>query len=120
MVAQAPQVDPEATPAREGEVVLYCVVEISNSSSTPFTYDQADFELLALPWVSYGGERGLLATVSEPPFLSGTLEPGETLRRAIPFELAPEALDIEKRLSFRRLERTTSATVLVVVEWGPR
>jgi hypothetical protein len=115
MTAYPPQVDPLATPIREGNVVVYCMIEITNGADEAFPYDQKEFTLDAKGEGSTAGWEGRL-TVSEPPLLSGTLEPGETVRGALPFEFSPEAVSTIHDLMFGRLVVHT----LWVAKWSAR
>jgi hypothetical protein len=104
IMADAPKVDSQARPAHPGNVVLYCVVEITNGGDGPFDYRPVDFALFVQKGVSAGGVLGehsdLLTTVSEPPLLAGTLEPGGTIRGAVAFEVSPSGVSTVEQLMF--------------------
>jgi hypothetical protein len=115
ITASAPVVDPETEPAHAGRVILYSVVEMTNGSDEPFSYEQADFYLYADLGFSVGGVDGSPAPSGEMPLLaSGTLEVGQNARGAVAFELAPEAVPTIARLAFIRL----APPVTWMVEWS--
>jgi hypothetical protein len=103
MVA-APKVDSQARPAHPGNVVLYCVVEITNGGDAPFDYRPVDFALFVPEGVSAGGVLGedddLLITVSQPPLLAGTLGPGETIWGAVAFEVSSDSVSTVEQVMF--------------------
>jgi hypothetical protein len=115
IAASAPVVDPRAEPVHAGRAILYCVVEMTNGSTEPFTYREADFYLYADLGFAVGGLDGSLASRDEMPLLvSGTLDPGHTIRGAVAFELSPEAVPTVERLAFIRL----APPVTWMVEWS--
>jgi hypothetical protein len=115
IAASAPLADPETEPVHAGRVVLYSVVEMTNGGDEPFSYKQADFYLYADLGFSVGGVDGSLTPSGEaPPLASGTLEPGQTVRGAVAFELTTEAVPTIERLAFIRL----APPVTWMVEWS--
>jgi hypothetical protein len=118
MVAYAPQVDPRAKPLTPGDVVLYCMVDITNGRSQPFLYEQADFALYAKDRTAIGGLAGGLALPSELVLLSGTLAPGETVQGAVPFELPEDQISTIQRLFFHCHSREEVSGGLNDIGWS--
>ncbi len=118
MVAYAPKVDPRATPVYPGDIVLYCMVDITNGGSSPLKYDLARFGLYAKDKTCPGGLNGKLTTVSEPPLASGTLAPGETVQGAVPFELPEDQVPTIQQLFFHCHSRVEVPGGLNDIGWS--
>ena len=102
----APLRDPDGKILHAGDKLVYCVVSLRNTGSTPLPYDQADF-YLNTPNEAWAGGYGGAATVLEPPLGAGTLEPGGTARGAASFE-------------FTRAEAVDSLWLYFDVSWNRR
>ena len=64
-----------------------------------------------------GGSDGLQASVT-PALLSGTLEPGDTVTGAVPFQFSPEEVTRIRTLRFDTWPTRKTEKPVVLVEWG--
>jgi hypothetical protein len=94
ITVSAPRLDPKGAPVFDGSAVFYCVAEIANEGSQSFRYYQGWFEVYAAGGEKScaGGIEGRLTTVSEPALGRGSVDPGQTVRGAIPLELPAEVV----------------------------